>query len=63
MHIISYIHPIRTYRPCTGVGRHINQMLLKIKDLSEVDLALFVSQQWLGKDGKLDPRCPLRDLP
>ncbi|WP_414563556.1 MULTISPECIES: glycosyltransferase family 4 protein [unclassified Anabaena] len=63
MKIISYIHPIRTYLPCTGVGRHINHILLGIKARKEVELELFFSQQWLGKDNKLDPRCPLRELP
>ncbi len=61
--LISYIHPIRTYLPCTGIGRHINQMLLGIAKSSEVDLTLFYSQEWLGEEGKLDPRCPLRNLP
>jgi glycosyltransferase involved in cell wall biosynthesis len=38
-------------------------MLLGMANLPEVDLTLFFSQQWLGKDGKLDLSCPLRDLP
>jgi len=38
-------------------------MLLGLGALCEVDLTLFFSQQWLGKDGKLDPSCPLRELP
>lgn len=62
-HIMSYIHPIRTYLPCTGIGRHINRMLLGMATLPEVDLTLFFSQQWLGEDGKLDSSCPLRELP
>ncbi|MFN6481891.1 MULTISPECIES: glycosyltransferase family 1 protein [unclassified Nostoc] len=62
MNIVTYIHPIRTYLPCTGVGRHINNILLGIKDKKEVNLELFFSQEWLGKDGKLDRRCPLREL-
>ena len=61
--IVSYIHPIRTYLPCTGIGRHINQMLLGLATSSEVDLTLFFSQQWLAEDGKLHPSSPLRELP
>ncbi len=61
--LTSYIHPIRTYLPCTGVGRHINQMLLRMAALPQVDLSLFFAQEWLGEDGKLDPSCPLRELP
>lgn len=63
MHILSYIHPTRTYLPCTGVGRHINNMLLGLAARPDVDLTLFYSQQWLGPDGQLDPRSPLRGLP
>ncbi|MBL1200347.1 MAG: glycosyltransferase family 4 protein [Nostoc sp. GBBB01] len=63
MKLISYIHPIRTYLPCTGVGRHINNILLGIAARNQVDLELFFSEQWLGTDNKLDARCPLRELP
>ena len=63
MKLISYIHPIRTYLPCTGIGRHINQMLLGMANSPEIDLTLFFSEQWLGSDGKLDSRTPLNTLP
>jgi glycosyltransferase involved in cell wall biosynthesis len=63
MKIISYIHPIRTYLPCTGVGRHMNHILLGLAEQSGVELELLFSKQWLGSDGKLDPHCPLRELP
>lgn len=63
MEIVAYIHPVRTYLPCTGVGRHINQILLGLAAKQEINLELFFSSQWLGEDGKLDPLCPLRELP
>lgn len=63
MKIVSYIHPIRTYLPCTGVGQHINHMLLDLATRKEVKLELFFSRQWLGDAEKLDPHCPLRELP
>ncbi len=63
MNVTSYIHPIRTYLPCTGVGRHINQLLSRLNLYSQINLDLLVSQQWLGEDGQLAPSCPLRDLP
>lgn len=63
MNIVSYIHPIRTYLPCTGVGRHINHILLGLAAQEGVNLELFFSQQWLIADNKLDSRCPLRELP
>ncbi|MEH2048730.1 glycosyltransferase family 4 protein [Nostoc sp.] len=41
----------------------MNHILLGLAERNEVDLELLFSQQWLGSDGKLDPGCPLRDLP
>jgi glycosyltransferase involved in cell wall biosynthesis len=63
MHIVSYIHPTRTYLPCTGAGRHINNTLLGLASQEQINLELLFARQWLQADGKLDPRCPLRDLP
>ncbi len=63
MNIISYIHPIRTYLPCTGAGRHINNTLLGLASQESINLELLCSRQWLQADGKLDPRSPLGDIP
>ena len=63
MNIISYIHPIRTYLPCTGAGRHINNTLLGLASQESINLELLCSRQWLQADGKLDLRSPLRDIP
>jgi glycosyltransferase involved in cell wall biosynthesis len=63
MHVVSYIHPVSTYLPCTGIGRHINQMLLGLQSQEDINLQLLFSQQWLNIDKKLDPRSPLRHLP
>jgi glycosyltransferase involved in cell wall biosynthesis len=62
VNIVAYIHPIRTYLPSTGIGRHMNHILLRLAERTGVELQLLFSKQWLGSDGKLDPRCPLRDL-
>ncbi|MFM6202822.1 MAG: glycosyltransferase, partial [Dolichospermum sp.] len=61
--IISYIHPTRTYLPYTGAGRHINNILLGLAAQENINLELLCSQPWLQSDGKLDPCCPLRDIP
>jgi glycosyltransferase involved in cell wall biosynthesis len=63
MQIVSYIHPIRTYLPCTGVGKHMNSMLLGLNYRSEISLKLLFSQQWLTVDQQLDPRSPLAAIP
>jgi hypothetical protein len=63
VNIISYIHPIRTYLPCTGAGRHINNTLLGLASQESINLELLCSRQWLQADGKLDLRSPLRDIP
>lgn len=60
--LLSYIHPVRTYMPCTGVGRHINEILHKLDQTAEINLELLVSHQWLNADHKLDTSCPLRTL-
>ncbi len=60
MHITAYVQPQRTYLPCTGVGRHINNMLLHLANRQELELSLLVSQEYLCIDGKLNPRTPLR---
>jgi glycosyltransferase involved in cell wall biosynthesis len=61
--IVSYIHPSRTYLPCSGVGRHVNNLLLAISRLEEAHLSLVYSKQWLLDDGKLPQNAPLRNLP
>lgn len=63
MKIVSYVHPIRTYLPCTGVGRHINNLLLGLSDRDDLDLKLLFSKQWLTANGRLDPLSPLSPLP
>ncbi len=62
MNILIFIHPIRTYLPCSGVGRHANNVLLRLAEREDVSHSLFFSKQWLREDGQLDPRTPLRDL-
>lgn len=63
MQLLSFIHPTRTYLPCTGVGRHINNILLGLLAKEEIDLKLLCSQQYVQQDGKLDIQSPLRDIP
>ncbi len=63
MNLLSFVHPIRTYQPCSGVGRHANNILLRLAQREGVRQALFFSEQWLGDDGEMDPRTPLRKLP
>jgi glycosyltransferase involved in cell wall biosynthesis len=63
MKITAYIHPIRTYLPCTGVGKHINNMLLGLSDRDEIALRLLFSQQWLTIEKQLAPLSPLSPLP
>ncbi|PSB59032.1 glycosyltransferase family 4 protein [Chamaesiphon polymorphus] len=62
MNIISYIHPVSTYVPCTGIGKHINQILLGLNHRDEISLKLLFSQQWLQQK-QLNPLSPLSPLP
>jgi glycosyltransferase involved in cell wall biosynthesis len=61
--IVSYIHPGTTYLPCTGIGKHINNMVLGLNDRQELDLQLLFSHQWLKANRQLDPLSPLSSLP
>jgi glycosyltransferase involved in cell wall biosynthesis len=63
MNISAYIHPVRTYLPCTGVGKHMNNMLLGLEARDDMSLNLLFSQQWLTIDRQLDPLSPLSSLP
>lgn len=60
--IISYIHPSRTFIPCSGVGRHVNNLLLSVNDLKDVRLTLLYSKQWLTEKNELPDNAPLRHL-
>lgn len=62
MRITCFFHPRSTYLPCTGIGRHINNMVLGLSQKKDIDLKLLVSKHYVDKVGQLDPRCPLRNL-
>jgi len=63
LNVLSYIQPVRTFTPSSGVGRHINGMLGELSRRAGVDLSLLFARQWLGADGKLPANAPLRDVP
>ncbi len=63
MNILSFVHPTRTYLPCSGIGRHANNILTRLAERKNMDVELFFSEQWLGEDGEMDPQTPLRGLP
>lgn len=62
MKVSAYLQPTRTYLPCTGVGRYINNILLNLSRRQGFKVELLVSQEYLNDKGQLDERCPLRDL-
>ena len=63
MNLLSFVHPIRTYQPCSGVGRHANNVLLRLAQREDIQQELFFSEEWLEEDGKMNPKTPLRQLP
>lgn len=66
MEIIAYIHPSRTFLPCTGVGRHINNSILGLfnyRRRENISIELLFAQQWLSSQGRLPDNCPLKNLP
>ncbi|MCS3824346.1 glycosyltransferase family 4 protein [Salinibacter ruber] len=63
MDLLSFVHPIRTYQPCSGVGRHANNVLLRLAQRESIQQKLFFSEEWLEQDGKMNRKTPLRRLP
>ncbi|MEM9213304.1 MAG: glycosyltransferase family 1 protein [Cyanobacteria bacterium P01_F01_bin.150] len=63
MEITAYVHPVRTFLPCTGAGRHINNTLLGISNNQDVKVTLLFSKQWLELDNKLPNNCPIKAIP
>jgi len=63
LNLVTFIHPSRTFLPCSGVGRHMNGVLLSLAERPDVRLELLFARQWLSADGKLPASCPLRHLP
>ena len=59
--LASFIHPARTFLPCSGVGRHMIGVLQLLDRRTDVDLCLLFAEQWL-ENGRLPGHCPLRDL-
>lgn len=63
MNIVSYIDPQRSLLPTTGVGRHMNNMLLGLAGTADVSVSTLFARQFAGADGKLAENSPLRELP
>ena len=63
MKLLSYIHPARTFLPCSGVGRHINGVLSALAVRDDTEVELLCAGEWTGDDGLLPAECPLRSLP
>jgi glycosyltransferase involved in cell wall biosynthesis len=62
MNVTSYAQPTRSYLPCTGVGKHINNMLTGLQSHPDFSVSLLVSQEYLEQDNKLNSKCPLSSL-
>ena len=62
MHITTYLQPERTYLPCTGVGKHINNILLTLSKRQGFDISLLVAEEYLNADRQLDSRTPLQNF-
>lgn len=63
MNLLSFIHPLRTFLPCSGVGRHINGVLNCLAGRPDTSVRLLFARQWVDANGDLPSNCPLRRLP
>lgn len=59
MNICSYVHPVSTFTPCTGLGRHINNMVLGLEQSKGVSQNLLVAKKWIEAEGRLSNKSPL----
>ena len=55
MNLLSFIPPIRTSQPCSGVGRPANNVLLRLAEREGIRQQLFFAAEWLQEDGMPDP--------
>ena len=62
MNIRAYIHPVSTFMPCTGIGRHTNNIIKGLHEKSGVNVELLVARQWLNGTGQLNQKSPLGHL-
>ncbi|MEL7030795.1 MAG: glycosyltransferase family 1 protein [Pseudomonadota bacterium] len=62
MHIALYTQLIRTLTPCTGVGRHCNEVGLALARRSDVGATLVVSKEHCSDFGTLPENAPLKAL-
>lgn len=63
MNICAYVHPISTFMPCTGLGRHINSMVLGLQERPDVNVNLLVAKKWINANGRLNQNSPLHTIP
>ena len=63
MKICSYVHPVSTFTPCTGLGRHINNMVLGLDQSENVSQNLLVARKWIEAGGRLNKKSPLYKIP
>lgn len=63
LNVLTYIHPVRTFHPVTGVGRHINGLVQACGRRQDLNVELLVSNQWLDHQRRLVSQSPLQDFP
>jgi len=60
--IALYAQLSRTFTPCTGVGRHCNEIGLALTRRADVNATLLVSNEYCSKNDGLPQNAPLRAL-
>ncbi len=61
MKVACYIHAVRSWQNVSGVGRHLNELILQLAKRAEATVVC--CNEGLGADGKLPETSPLRHLP
>jgi glycosyltransferase involved in cell wall biosynthesis len=63
INIAAYIQPQRTIVPSSGVGRHANELLLRLNKKAGINLHLLASNKWKGTTDRLNIDSPLQEVP
>ncbi|MFO0852014.1 MAG: glycosyltransferase family 1 protein [Gemmataceae bacterium] len=61
--VLVYTHVPRTFPPVTGYGRHAVEVVTRLADRGDTRIEVLASAEFVGPDGRLDPRSPFARFP
>jgi glycosyltransferase involved in cell wall biosynthesis len=61
--VLVYTHVPRTFPPVTGYGRHAVEVVTRLAARADTAVEVLASAEFVGPDGRLDPRSPFARFP